>query len=354
MQIHQLLAGAAVGDAVTQIAANTRAVLRRRGASDVFAHHISDEARHLARPLDTLPEPLGPDDVLLLRLSIGDEAIEATLRERSERLVIGYHNISPPELFESLDPQFAALLAAGRRMATELAPRVHAAYADSTFNATDLEALGVRDVEVVPPLLDPFRLADLPADPGFVVEMERRAPAELILFVGQLLPHKRPDLLIAAHHLLTSHHRPDAALVIVGTPRFPTYHRQLANFAAALNLPRVWFTGPINDHQLAELYRRADVFVTASAHEGFCVPITEAMAASVPVVASDAGAIPETLGGAGLLLPEVSPPMIAEALDLVIGSTLGADMAVRGRARARELSLDSATARLEAFLDAHL
>jgi glycosyltransferase involved in cell wall biosynthesis len=239
-------------------------------------------------------------------------------------------------------------------MASRLATRVSAAYADSTCNAEDLVRLGVEDVEVVPPLLDPFRLGDLPGHPEFLVEMAHRAPAELVLFVGQLLPHKRPDLLIAAHHLLTAHHRPDAALVIVGTPRFPRYFRQLANFASSLNLPRVWFTGPISDRRLAELYRRADVFVTASAHEGFCVPITEAMAASVPVVATDAGAIAETMGGAGLLLPDASPATIAEAVDLVIGSDTGASMAVRGRARARELSLDAATARLDAFLDAHL
>lgn len=354
MRSQQILAGASGADAVTQIARATRDVLRRRGPSEIFAHHIADDAHGLARPLGSLPESTDPDDVLLLRLSIGDAAIESMLERRTERLVIGYHNVSPPDLFKALDPGFAALLGAGRRLATDLAPRVHAAYADSTFNAEDLMALGVADVEVVPPLLDPFRLGRQPGDGGFLVEIDRRAPEELVLFVGQLLPHKRPDLLIAAHHLLTAHHRPDAALVIVGTPRFPAYFRQLTAFASALNLPRVWFTGPVSDRELAELYRRADAFVTASAHEGFCVPLTEAMAASVPVVAASSGAIPETLGGAGLLVDPVTPGALAEALDCVLRTPVGAEMALRGRARAGDLTLQAAQRRLDEFLDARL
>ncbi len=354
MQVHQLLAGAARGDAITQIAANTKDLLRRRGVSDVFAHHLDDSAHGLARPLSELPESRSSDDALLLRLSIGDEALEEVVASRSDRLIVGYHNISPPELFEELDPGFAALLQRGRTFASDIAPRAIGAYADSTFNADDLMSLGFRDVDVVPPLLDPFRLSRLEPDVGFLVEIERRAPAELVLFVGQLLPHKRPELLISAHHLLTSHHRPDAALVIVGSPRFPSYFRQLANYSSALNLPRVWFTGPLSDRQLAELYRRADVFVTASAHEGFCVPITEAMAASVPVVASVAGAIPETLGGAGLLVDDPSPAAFAEAIDTALDRSVGAKYAIAGRQRAGELGIDAAAKRLDAFLDATL
>lgn len=354
MQLHQLLAGAARRDAITQIAVNTKAVLRRRSASEIYAHHLDDSAHGLARPLTELPDTRSPDDALLLRLSIGDEAIEEVVSAREDRLIVGYHNISPPELFEDLDPGFARLLERGRTFATHISDRVVGAYADSTFNAEDLTRLGFADVAVVPPLLDPFRLGKLAPDVGFLVELERRAPAELILFVGQLLPHKRPELLIAAHHLLTSHHRPDAALVVVGTPRFPNYQRQLAVYASSLNLPRVWFTGPLDDAQLAELYRRADVFVTASAHEGYCVPLTEAMAASVPIVASNAGAVPETLGGAGLIVDEASPGAFAEAIDTALDPAVAARCAIAGRNRVAGLSLDAAIQRLDAFLDATL
>ncbi|MCC6226235.1 MAG: glycosyltransferase [Microthrixaceae bacterium] len=353
MRINQVLAGAAAGDAITRIALNTRALLRRYGDSEVFAHHIDPSVGQVIRPLTQLPEG-DSNDIVLLRASIGDEEIGRVLASRAERIVVGYHNITPPEFFDSVDPGFAMLLREGRTQLRSLAPRVSAAFADSTFNAQDLISLGYSDVEVVPPLLDPSHLLAQPPAPGFALEIRRRAPAELILFVGQMLPHKRPHLLVAAHHLLTSHHLPDAALVMVGTPRSPSYASALSSFVATLNLPRVWFTGPIDDHELAELYRRADVFVTATSHEGFCVPLLEAMAASVPVVATDAGAIPETAGDAALLLDDAHPAMLAEALAMVLHDRRRGAMALAGRQRAAALSLENAERRFVEFLSRRL
>ncbi len=353
VRIHQLLAGAAAGDAITRIALNTRVVLSRFGSAEVYAHHVDPSAAGHVHPLDHLPDG-SSDDVIIVRASIGDAAVFDALADRPERLLVAYHNITPAEFFEELDPVFSGLLALGRRQLQELQPRVAAAYADSTFNADDLRSLGYPDVVVVPPLIAPEHLLDERADGSFAVEMDRRAPSELILFVGQLLPHKRCELLIAAHHLLTAHHRPEAALVLVGAPRFDDHARSLAQFASALNLPRVWFTGAIDDRQLAELYRRADVFVTASSHEGFCVPVVEAMAAGVPVVTSRAGALPETVGCGGLLLDDVSPEAVAEALDLVLTPDQRARHALAGRRRARELSYENAEGALVSFLEREL
>jgi glycosyltransferase involved in cell wall biosynthesis len=353
VRIHQLLAGAAAGDAITRIALNTRDVLSRFGSAEVFAHHLDPSAAGHVHPLGHLPDG-SPDDVIILRASIGDEALFDVLADRPERLLVAYHNITPPEFFEQLDPSFAELLALGRRQLRQLRPRVAASYADSTFNADDLRSLGYDDVVVVPPLIEPGHLLEELPDGGFAVEIERRAPSELILFVGQLLPHKRCELLISAHHLLTAHHRPDAALVLVGAPRFEDHARSLANFASSLNLARVWFTGAITDRELAELYRRADVFVTASSHEGFCVPVLEAMGAGVPVVTSRAGALPETVGCGGLLLDDVAPPAIAEALDLLLAPNLRARCALASRARARELSYEAAEGALMSFLSREL
>ena len=102
------------------------------------------------------------------------------------------------------------------------------------------------------------------------------------------------------------------------------------------------------------MYRRADVFVTASSHEGFCVPLIEAMASSTPIVATPVGAVPETVGSGGLLLEEVSPEAIAEALDLATSSAVSSELVLAGRQRARELSVEASEERLVAFLEAHL
>jgi glycosyltransferase involved in cell wall biosynthesis len=110
----------------------------------------------------------------------------------------------------------------------------------------------------------------------------------------------------------------------------------------------------LTDHEMAELYRRADVFVTASSHEGFCVPIVEAMAMSTPVVASAVGAIPETAGSGALLIDEQSAESYAEAMAFVLDDDTSAELVLAGRERAAELSLDVSGAALRAFLDRRL
>jgi len=354
MRIHQVLAGASGGDAITQIAFSTREVLRDHAESEVYAHHIDHSVEHVVRPLTTLPAASDPGDVILLRASIGDDEIFDALKDRIDRLWLCYHNISPPHLFADLDPAFAALLASGRDQLTQLRPRVELSWADSTFNADDLRSLGYSDVEVLSPMLNPHHLQKLEPEPGFALEIARRVPAELILSVGQILPHKRPELIVAAHHLLTAHHLPGATLVLVGRQRFPHYAAQIAAFGAALNLPRLWMADGITYHELAELYRRADVFVTASSHEGFCVPILEAMAMSTPVVASTAGAIPETAGGAAMLIDEQSPEAYAEAIAYVLEGAVRSDLILAGRERAESLSLERTGSAFQAFLEQRL
>ncbi|MGI8792439.1 MAG: glycosyltransferase, partial [Acidimicrobiales bacterium] len=147
-----------------------------------------------------------------------------------------------------------------------------------------------------------------------VSRMQRVAPApatqELLsgiegpkyLFVGQMLPHKRPDLLLKSFHALSTYIEPDAHLFMVGAGRLPNYLEVVHQFVKELNLHRAYLTGPVSDEDLAAFYQGCDVFVTPSEHEGFCIPLLEAMAFELPIVARDFAAIPETLGGAGLLL----------------------------------------------------
>src|SRR5258708_17667027 len=83
----------------------------------------------------------------------------------------------------------------------------------------------------------------------------------------------------------------------------PRYYSQIRALISEYDMlpDRFWFTGPVPDEDLAAFYRWADVYVSLSEHEGFCVPLVEAMAADVPVVAYARGAPPETLGGAAIL-----------------------------------------------------
>ena len=217
-----------------------------------------------------------------------------------------YHNISPWEGFMPFDPELANLLRSGRDQLTRLRDRVVLAVADSAFNAEELEALGFPHVPVSPLILDLDGLSAGQPDPTTEHDLAS-IDGPLVLFVGQLLPHKRPDLLVAAHHVLSTYLRPEVNLALVGAFRLPGYAAAVRAFVHQLNLSTVRITGRVTHDQLVAYYRRADLFMTASEHEGFCVPLLEAMAFDVPVVATPSAAIPETLAGAGLLVPDDRP-----------------------------------------------
>ena len=141
-----------------------------------------------------------------------------------------------------------------------------------------------------------------------------------MLFVGQLMPHKRPDFAIGAHHLLVANARSDARLVLAGTGRYQQYSRAVRALIDETNLDTVWMTGEISDAQLAAFYRRADVFVTASEHEGFCVPLIEAFYKQIPVLAYAATAVPATMDGAGVLFDTKAPAYVAALMDGILSN----------------------------------
>lgn len=338
MQIHQVLVTASPGDAITNSALELRNLLRRVGPSDVFARYIHPDVADAVRPLDDYDRHRSStnsaNDLLLFHASIGEPKVFSFISERPERLVLVYHNISPPGPFLPYDPAFAGLLEAGRRELAALRDRTVLALADSQYNADELLALGYRDVRVARLIIDVERLLELEPDEEAVGHLDR-IEGPVLLFVGQLLPHKRPDLLLKAFHVLVTYHLPTAHLLLVGTNRLPGYAQALELFRKELNLGAASFRGSLSATEWAAHFRRADAFVTASEHEGFLVPLVEAFAFEKPAVARAHGAIPETMGDAGLLLPpEEDAILLAEAMaEVLTNDVLRKELVERGHER---------------------
>lgn len=335
--VDQVLVTAASGDAITNLARSLRPVFERIGPSRVYARNVDPSLAAEVAPLDTFPPGRGRR-VIVFHASIGEPVVHRFLHDRSEPMVLVYHNITPAEHFAAWDPHFAGLLDDGRRAVAELRPRVARAVADSPFNARELVAMGYEDVVVVPPALDGRRLRDLTPSLS-ALERARAIPAPLVLSVAQLLPHKRPDFLVAAMHVAQTYLGFPGTLCLVGHQRLGPYARAVRRQVAELGVGGVRLTGPVDDDFLAALYRTADVFVSASEHEGFCLPIIEAMSFGVPVVARACAAVPETVGDAGILLPAGrGPAFLAETLTELLSDTARQeDLAQRGRDRAADL-----------------
>lgn len=350
MHVDQVIVGASVGDAVTESAIRLRDVLRRVLPSNLYAFHRSKDADSHIGMLEHYPRPedRSDSDIIIYHVSIGDPRITDFLLHRRERLVLIYHNITPSSFFRGVDDEFANLLDAGRRELPVLLDRAEAVIADSEFNADELRALGCDSVIVAPPALNLSRLSDIASDEVFTQRIAESLHGPVALFVGQVLPHKRPDMLIAAHHLLVTNDQPDAKLVVAGPMRNVRYRKAIERFVEDLALDSVWLTGAISDAELAALYRRADLFVTASEHEGFCVPAIEAFHFDVPVLLRDFGAIKSTVGDAALVLPaDTGARHLAEAMDRVLRQPLLANTLVeRGRIRRERFTIEQTTAGL--------
>jgi L-malate glycosyltransferase len=346
VRIHQWVPAAHRGDAIGDSARAVRDMLRRMGhESDIFALTIDDDMREEARPFAD-PAATG-GDVTIFHFALPSPMTEAFANLRG-RKVLQYHNITPASFFAPYDAGLFRLAALGRRELATLAGRVDLALGDSDFNRRELEALGFARTGVMPIAVNTARITDAPPRPA----LERILGDGLIniLFVGRIVPNKR----IEDHIRLAETYKRyvDAYYRFIFVGRYDGLPRYYAQIRALIEqyemLPdRFWFTGPVHDEDLGAFYRWADAYVSLSEHEGFCVPLVEAMAADVPIVAYAAGAVPETLGGAGLLFSPKDLEVAAELLGSVVYDRAVRDGVLEGQRRRLQ---DFAPARIEQTL----
>ena len=300
--IDQVLVGAARNDAITGMALEIRSELAERFESKIYCHHplelsFPDFFKQLTEITDG-----SPDDVLIYHLSFGIPVMTELLLARPEKLVIVYHNVTPAKYYEELLPQFAEALAYGKSEASQLKKRVSLAIADSEFNAHELESYGYQDVHVVAGGANPQRLDDVETDVNFMADLENYFPNGFILFVSQVLPHKRVDHALEILQLLRTVHRLNIGLVIAGPIRQPAYEFAVQTLRDRLQDSHLLMTNTITDEQLATLYRTCLCYIGTSEHEGLSIPPLEAMANGAPVVVLGAGAVPETVKTGGIVL----------------------------------------------------
>ncbi|HET7295207.1 MAG TPA: glycosyltransferase family 4 protein [Vicinamibacteria bacterium] len=324
-QVHQLLAALSYGDAIGNEALAIQAHLRGMGFdSEIYAEHVHPRVAHLARPLWRYASVSSPDTVCLFHFSIGS-ASGRLIHPAPDRLVSIYHNITPAHFFLGFQRHLAGLCYHGRRELLAFAPRTELALGDSEFNRRELEVAGYAKTAVLPIVLD---LAKYDLRPSPVVEAMFRDGRRNILFVGRVIPNKRIDELIRVFAIYQRYLEPRSRLLLVGEHKgFERYYDRLSRLVRELRLDEVVFAGHVDDEDLVAYYRVADAFLCLSEHEGYCVPLVEAMHFGVPVVAYDAGAVAETLHGGGVLLREKRLEVVAELVhELVADSRLRAEV----------------------------
>jgi len=317
MRIHQWVPAAHKGDAIGDSARKVRAMLREMGHdSELFALTIDDDLRGDVLPFGDAAATGG--DVTIFHFALPSPMTEAFARLKGVK-VLQYHNITPAAFFAPYDAGLFRLAALGRQELATLAGRVDLALGDSDFNRQELEALGFDPTGVMPIAVNTERITDAPPRPA--LERILRDGLINILFVGRIVPNKKIEDHIRLAEMYKRYIDSYYRFIFVGRyDGLPRYYSQIRALIGQYEMlpDRFWFTGPVPDEDLAAFYRWSDAYVSLSEHEGFCVPLVEAMAADVPVVAYAAGAVPETLGGAGLLFAPKDLEVAAELLGSVV------------------------------------
>jgi L-malate glycosyltransferase len=350
MIINQWVPAAHRGDAIGDSARSVRDMLRAMGhSSELFALTIDDDLRTEVRPFDDPASRRG--DITIFHFALPSPMTQAFATLTGAR-VLQYHNITPAAFFAPYDAGLFRLAALGRRELATLAGHVDLALGDSEFNRLELEETGFTRTGVLPIAVNTERITGAPRRPA----LEKILGDGLIniLFVGRIVPNKRIEDHIRLAEMYKRYVDSYYRFIFVGRyDGLPRYYAQVRALISEFQMlpDRFWFTGPVPDEDLAAFYRWADVYVSLSEHEGFCVPLVEAMAADVPVLAYAAGAVPETLGGAGVLFSPKDLEFAAEMMGTLVYDHAVRQQVIDGqRRRVRDFAAPRVQARLEEVL----
>jgi glycosyltransferase involved in cell wall biosynthesis len=307
-------------------------------SSEVFTEHIRGLP---GRDYRDYPKLASADDVLVYHTAIGSPVADF-VAARPERLVVDHHNLTPTTFFAAWEPAMVHGLVWGRAQMSALAARATLGIADSTFNETELHDAGFTRTRVAPILFD-FSQFDRTVDPTHL-----RVDRTVWLFVGRIAPNKCHHDLIKAFAVYRRVYDGDAILRIVGGSASDRYVDALRALVSALQLDdAVDFVGSVSDDELTCHYLAADVYVSVSEHEGFCVPLLEALHNRLPVVAYGVTAVPETLGDGGICLRDKAASTVAAAVHRVLTDDgLRAALATAGEHQLGTFSLERTRARM--------
>jgi glycosyltransferase involved in cell wall biosynthesis len=342
VRVDQIIPSLASRDAIGVHTINLRDGLRKVGIdSDIFYGNSTPDVADEGQFVADLGRA-GRDRWLLYQSSIGSPVYDI-FAARAEPKLVNYHNITPAYLLRDWEPDVAYEVALGRTQLARLAPQSRLAVADSAFNESELRQLGYERTAIVPLLIDMAHKSG-EADSAVAARLARdkaTAGGSDLLFVGKVSPHKAPHDLVKMLSVLRRLYDPAARLHLVGSPLGETYEPALRAFTAELGLENaVNFAGSVTAAELEAYLQAADVFVCASDHEGFCVPLAEAMGHGLPIVAYGVTAVPETVGAAGLVLPDKSPVLFAAAVGRVLSDdALRSALSAAGLARSAEFNL---------------
>lgn len=319
VQVHQFHPSLAYGDAVGNSILEIKKILNKLGyKSEIFAQYIHPKVKNVNKYSDYLKYS-SPENILILHYSIayGPEILDF-FRSLPDKKILIYHNITPSEFFKDINDTYEYHTKLGREELRQFKDIVAFALGDSQFNKDELSRIGFKNTDVLP---IPVNFINFNIKGNLEILNRYSDDYVNILTVARISPNKRIEDTIKAFYYYNKIN-PKSRLFIVGSNEgMDNYYSKLESLIEKLQIENVYFTGHITFEELVSYYQIGHIFITMSEHEGFCVPLLEAMYFGIPVIGYNSTAIPLTMGNAGILVNKKDPIVIAELIDLLINES---------------------------------
>jgi len=313
----QIVASLNFGDAVGNDVLAVKQALEEEGyLTAVYAGTIHSKIRQNGIfYLSCLPE-LKKTDTVIYHFAAADPFAEEAKRLKC-KMILRYHNVTPPKYFHGFDAQAEYMTQKALQQVKGLGRAVESVMAVSEFNKQDLAAMKYPCPMETVPILIPFSDYEQEPDPDVIKQYSDGRTN--VIFVGRGAPNKKIEDVIKCFLAYKRTFNARARLFLVGSyEKTGKYYAYLQHVLKKEHASDVIFPGHISFQEILAYYRIADVFLCMSEHEGFCVPLVEAMYFQVPIVAYAAAAVPETLGKAGVLVHSKEPGAVARKINRIV------------------------------------
>ncbi len=316
MQIHQILPSISYGDAISNHALEIKKILKSWGyKSEIYAQHIHPKLVYNAKIYTQYKKLSSPENILIFHFSIGSE-VSKFVKTLNDKKILIYHNITPYNYYIGINDTLVHLLRKGREELKEYSDIIDLALGDSEYNRKELAELGFKNTGILPIIVD-FEAYKQEPDRKVLDKFEDDYIN--FIFVGRLSPNKKQEDVIKTFYYYNKCIDQHSRLFLVGSYNgMEKYYAQLKELVKQLNLKNVYITGQVDFKELLAYYKLADVFISMSEHEGFCVPLLESMYFDIPIIAYNSTAVPYTLKGSGILVNEKRYENVAEMVQILV------------------------------------
>lgn len=316
ISVHQFTCNLTHGDAISNDVLEIQKTLRRWGChSEIYGQHVDQKMTKYFHHYETYKG--NSKNIFLFHASIGC-ALFDYIKKLPDKKILIYHNITPPSYFDGYNNVLSSLLLQGQTHIRAIRPYIDLAIGDSEFNTRELIEYGYKNTTTLPIYVD-FKKFEKTNNYHLLSKL-RKHDTKNVLFVGRFSPNKCQHDIIKAFYMYKNYFEPKSRLILIGShDGLELYMAQLQKLVSLLHLDdSVLFPGHVSLDDLVTYYRTAHLFLSMSEHEGFMVPLLESFYLNVPVLAYKAGAVPETLGSAGMTFEKKDYEKVAQSMDALI------------------------------------